>query len=59
MAGCSISDQKTATQTDLRAMDRLTVSFGVLNGGLILFGCVSVPVGVIELIIATFEPWAR
>jgi len=44
---------------NLRAMDGLNVSFGALNGGLILFGCVSIPVGVIELVVATFEPWAR
>jgi hypothetical protein len=44
---------------NLRAMDGLHVSFGDLNRGLVLFGCVSVPVGIIELVAAIFEPWAR
>ena len=44
---------------NLRAMDGLNVSFGDLNRGLILFACVSVPVGVADLVVAVFEPWAR
>ena len=44
---------------NLRAMDGLRVSFGDINRGLILFGCVSVPVGVVDIVIAIFEPWAH
>ena len=44
---------------NLRAMEGLSVSFGALNRGLILFACVSVPLGVLDLVAATLEPWAR
>jgi hypothetical protein len=42
-----------------RAMSGLSVSFAQANRGLLLFGAISVPLGLIDLVIATIEPWAR
>ena len=42
-----------------RAMDGLSVTFADVNKGLFLFGCASVPLGLLALFAATFEPWSK
>ncbi len=44
---------------NLHAMSGVPVSFGQMNKGLMLFGAVSVPVGLIWLVLAVVEPWAH
>ena len=41
------------------AMSGLEVSFAKLTRGLLLFGAVSIPLGLIDLAISATEPWAR
>ena len=42
-----------------RAMSGLDVSIDGMNRGLVLAACVSIPLGVAELVIGALEPWAR
>ena len=45
-------------RANLEAMSGLHVSFAQFNRGLLLFGAVSIPLGLIDLAIAALEPWA-
>lgn len=46
-------------RANLAAMLGSDVTFASANRGLILFGSISIPVGVIALAVAVFEPWVR
>jgi hypothetical protein len=46
-------------RANLATMLGSDVSFASANQRLVLFGAVSIPVGVIALAVAVFEPWAR